>query len=201
VPCRAVVADCRYGASAACAGTLWGAGRPYVLAVRPSRGTGGPEDAAHPPEDAAREVPWTSAAQPGGWTRVERHCRDGPTQTWWAADLERAGYGPGAATRLVVATTDRRRGPPRARGMSSPTCRTRRPRPPRCRRSRQRTGRRSYACLGCASGWRTASHTTGIERARRLQVHGCVLSLKILPSCVEGYGWRKDPLAMALLAY
>jgi hypothetical protein len=103
---RAVVADCIYGASAACEGTLWGAGLPYVLAVRPSRGTWGPEDAAHTPEDAAREVPWTSASEPGGWTAVERRFRDGHTETWWAADLELAGYGPGGDTRLVAATTD-----------------------------------------------------------------------------------------------
>jgi hypothetical protein len=103
---RAVVADCIYGDSAAFAGTLWGAGLPYVLAVRPSRGTWGAEDAAHTPEEAAREVPWTSAEEPGGWTAVERHFRDGHSETWWAADLELAGYGPGGYTRLVVATTD-----------------------------------------------------------------------------------------------
>src|ERR671923_212545 len=83
VPFRAVVADCIYGDSAAFEGTLWGARLPYVLAVRPSRGTWGPEDAAHTPEDAAREVPWTSAQEPGGWTAVERHFRDGHTETWW----------------------------------------------------------------------------------------------------------------------
>lgn len=103
---RAVVADCIYGESAACEGTLWGARLPYVLAVRPSRGTWGPEDAAHTPEDAAREVPWTSAEEPGGWTAAERHFRDGHTETWWAADLDLAGYGPGGYTRLVAATTD-----------------------------------------------------------------------------------------------
>lgn len=103
---RAVVADCIYGESAAFEGTLWGARLPYVLAVRPSRGTWGPEDAAHTPEDAAREVPWTSAQEPGGWTAVERHFRDGHTETWWAADLELAGYRPSGYTRLVVATTD-----------------------------------------------------------------------------------------------
>ena len=106
LPFRAVVADCIYGQSAAFEGTLWDAGLPYVLAVRPSRGTWGPEDAAHTPQDAAREVPWTSAAEPGGWTRVERHFRDGHTETWWAADLELAGYRPSGYTRLVAATTD-----------------------------------------------------------------------------------------------
>jgi hypothetical protein len=106
VPFRAVVADSIYGESAAFEGELWGAGLPFVLALRPSHGTWGPEDAAHTPEDAAREVPWTSTEEPGGWTAVERRFRDGHTETWWAADLELAGYGPRGYTRLVAATTD-----------------------------------------------------------------------------------------------
>ena len=106
VPFRAVVADSIYGESAAFEGELWRAGVPYVLALRPSHGTWGPADAAHTPEDAAREVPWTSAEEPGGWTAVERRFRDGHTETWWAADLTLAGYGPGGYTRLVAATTD-----------------------------------------------------------------------------------------------
>jgi DDE superfamily endonuclease len=106
VPFRAVVADSIYGESAAFEGELWGAGVPYVLALRPSHGTWGPADAAHTPKDAAREVPWTSAEEPGGWTAVERRFRDGHTETWWATDLTLAGYGPGGSTRLVAATTD-----------------------------------------------------------------------------------------------
>jgi hypothetical protein len=106
VPFRAVVADSIYGESAAFEGELWRAGVPSVLALRPSHGTWGPADAAHTPEDAAREVPWTSAEEPGGWTAVERRFRAGHTATWWAADLTLAGYGPGGYTRLVAATTD-----------------------------------------------------------------------------------------------
>jgi len=37
---------------------------------------------------------------------VERRFRDGHTETWWAVDLELAGYRPGGYTRLVAATTD-----------------------------------------------------------------------------------------------
>jgi len=106
LPFRAVVADSVYGESAACEGALWGAGVPYVLALRPSRGTWGPADGPHTPQDAAWDVPWTSTEEPGGWTAVERRFRDGHTETWWAADLELAGYGPGRHTRLVAATTD-----------------------------------------------------------------------------------------------
>jgi hypothetical protein len=103
---RAVVADCIYGENATFEGSLWGAQLPYVLAVRPSRGSWGPEEAAHTPQEAAQEVPWTSPQEPGGWTAVERTFRDGHTATWWAADLQLAGYGPSGHTRLVAATTD-----------------------------------------------------------------------------------------------
>jgi SRSO17 transposase len=41
IPFRAVVADSIYGESAAFEGELWGAGVPYVLALRPSHGTWG----------------------------------------------------------------------------------------------------------------------------------------------------------------
>jgi DDE superfamily endonuclease len=103
---RAVVADCIYGENATFEGSLWGAQLPYVLAVRPSRGSWGPEAAAHTPQEAAQEVPWTSPEEPGGWTAVERRFRDGHRATWWAADLERAGYGPSRHTRLVAATSE-----------------------------------------------------------------------------------------------
>ena len=106
VPFRAVVADSVYGESAAFEGQLWGAALPYVLAVRPSRGSWGPAEGPHTPPDAARAVLWASPEEPGGWTKVERRFRDGHSEIWWAADLELAGYGPGRDTRLVAATTD-----------------------------------------------------------------------------------------------
>jgi len=37
---------------------------------------------------------------------VDRHFRDGHTETWWAADAHLSGYGPDTPCRLVVATTD-----------------------------------------------------------------------------------------------
>jgi hypothetical protein len=37
---------------------------------------------------------------------VERHFRDGHTETWWAADARLGGYGPDSPCRLIVATTD-----------------------------------------------------------------------------------------------
>ncbi|WP_405877887.1 hypothetical protein [Streptomyces sp. NBC_00005] len=49
---------------------------------------------------------WKNAGYPGDWTPVERHFRDGHTETWWAADARLGGYGPDSPCRLVVATTD-----------------------------------------------------------------------------------------------
>ncbi|MGH7745601.1 MAG: IS701 family transposase [Candidatus Dormibacteria bacterium] len=106
IPFEAVVADSVYGENPTFEAALWEVRVPYVLSVHPSRGSWGPVDAAHTPEDAAHDLRWTSAAEPGDWTAVERSFRDGHTETWWAADLRLAGYGPDQPTRLVVATTD-----------------------------------------------------------------------------------------------
>ena len=103
---RAVVADCLYGEHAEFVGALWEAELPFVLALRAKRGWWAPAEAAHTPEDAAREVPWAGPRRPGGWTAVVRHFRDGHRETWWAADVTLAGEGPDQPTRLVVATTD-----------------------------------------------------------------------------------------------
>jgi hypothetical protein len=103
---RAVVGDCLYGESAHFEGALWEAGLPYVLALRPSRGTWAPEEAAHTPEEAAREQRWGSPQDPEDWTPVVRRFRDGHTQAWWAAEPSLGGYSSSSPTRLVVATTD-----------------------------------------------------------------------------------------------
>jgi SRSO17 transposase len=105
-PFRAVVADCIYGESPDFTQALWAADVPYVLSLRPSRWTWGPADAAHTPREAAEELAWERAAQPGDWTRVVRRFRDGHEEVWWAADLRLAGWGPDNPARLVVATTD-----------------------------------------------------------------------------------------------
>jgi SRSO17 transposase len=106
LPFRAVVADCIYGESAAFEGELWEAGLPYVVALKPSRGTWAPEEDPHTPKEAAQERHWNGADDPQDWTPVIRRFRDGHTETWWAAELTLAGYGPDKPTRLVVATTD-----------------------------------------------------------------------------------------------
>jgi SRSO17 transposase len=105
---RAVVADCFYGDNDGFTEALGRAGVAYVLAVKPRKGVWAPEDEAHTPVEAARELGWTSPEQPGDWTAVTRRFRDGHIQTWWAADasLSAAGWGPDRRIRLVVATTD-----------------------------------------------------------------------------------------------
>jgi hypothetical protein len=106
LPFRAVVADCVYGESAAFEGALWAAGLPYVVALRPSKGSWAPAEDPHTPKEAAQELRWNRADDPQDWTPVVRPFRDGHTQTWWAAELTLAGCGPDQPTRLVVATTD-----------------------------------------------------------------------------------------------
>jgi len=57
---RAVVADCFYGENATFEGTLAAAGLPYVLALKSSSGIWAPAEAVHTPQEAARELRWTS---------------------------------------------------------------------------------------------------------------------------------------------
>jgi SRSO17 transposase len=106
VPFRAVVADCTYGESPAFEGALWEAGLPYVVALKPSRGTWALEEDPHTPKEAAQAVPWKGPDDPGEWVAGERRFRDGHTETWWAAELTLGGYGPDKTTRLVAVTTD-----------------------------------------------------------------------------------------------
>ncbi|WP_327669596.1 MULTISPECIES: IS701 family transposase [unclassified Streptomyces] len=104
--CRAVVADCAYSTSDDWYLALRDAGLPYVVALRPHRGTWARADEPHTPIDAARALTGTDPDHPGDWTAIERRFRDGHTETWWAADAHLGGYGPDGPCRLVVATTD-----------------------------------------------------------------------------------------------
>jgi hypothetical protein len=105
---RAVVADCFYGDNDSFCAALGAAKVAYVLAVKPRKGAWAPADEVHTPQEAARQLAWTSPQEPGDWTPITRRFRDGHTQTWWAAEgaLPAAGWGPGRRLRLVVATTD-----------------------------------------------------------------------------------------------
>jgi DDE superfamily endonuclease len=106
LPFRAVVADCFYGDNATFTGTLHRARLPYVLALKPHKGTWAPAQDPHTPIDAARVLAWNGPKEPGDWTAVLRHFRDGHTECWWAADATLVGWGPDRPRRLVVATTD-----------------------------------------------------------------------------------------------
>jgi hypothetical protein len=103
---RAVVADCAYGDNPGFTEALLAAKIPFVLALKPRKGTWAPAEQAHTPVEAAGELGWRSPRSPGRWRRVTRRFRDGHTQTWWAADAALGGWGPDRPLRLVVATTD-----------------------------------------------------------------------------------------------
>jgi hypothetical protein len=122
---RAVVADCFYGDNPGFTDALVAAKVPFVLALKPRKGTWAPADAAHTPTEAAGELGWRGARKPGQWRRIQRRFRDGHTETWWAADATLGGWGPQRRLRLVVATTD----PARLPGHSSWYLLTNLPRP------------------------------------------------------------------------
>jgi hypothetical protein len=103
---RAVVADCAYGDNPGFTDALTAADIPFVLALKPRKGTWAPADQAHTPTEAASELGWRNPSSPGRWRRVVRRFRDGHTETWWAADAQLSGWGPDRPLRLVVASTD-----------------------------------------------------------------------------------------------
>jgi SRSO17 transposase len=59
---RAVVADCAYGDNSGFTEALLAAKIPFVLALKPRRGTWAPADAAHTPVEAAAELGWRGPA-------------------------------------------------------------------------------------------------------------------------------------------
>ena len=101
---RAVVADCAYGDQDGFRGELAEAGLPFVMALKPRRGTWAYGADAHTPVDAARALAWNGPDDPGDWQPVVRTFRGGHAGTWWAADATLGWWGPDGARRLVVAT-------------------------------------------------------------------------------------------------
>jgi len=101
---RAVCADCAYGDQDGFRGELSGAGLPFVMALKPRRGTWAYGPDAHTPVDAARVLAWDGPGDPGEWHPVVRTFRDGHAETWWAADATLGWWGPDGARRLLVAT-------------------------------------------------------------------------------------------------
>jgi len=103
---RAVCADSAYGDQDGFRAELPEAGLPFVMALKPRRGTWAYGEAAHTPVDAARELAWGGPEDPGDWTAVTRAFRDGHTETWWAADASLGWWGPDGIRRLVAVTAD-----------------------------------------------------------------------------------------------
>ena len=103
---RAVVADCAYGDNPGFTQTLGAARIPFVLALKPRKGTWAPTEAAHTPTEAAGDLGWQGSSKPGRWRRVTRRFGDGHTETWWAADAQLGRWGPDRPLRLVIASTD-----------------------------------------------------------------------------------------------
>jgi hypothetical protein len=106
-----VVAASFYGDNPGFTDALLAAGVPFVLALKPRKGTWAPAEHAHTPVEAAGALGWRGPSRPGRWRRVARRFRDRHTETWWAADARLGGWGPDRPLRLVVATTDPRRLP------------------------------------------------------------------------------------------
>ena len=103
---RAVVADSAYGDQDGFRAELAEAGLPFVMALRPRRGTWARAADAHSPVEAARALAWDGPDDPGDWHPVVRRFRDGHAETWYAADATLGGWGPDGVRRLVVATAD-----------------------------------------------------------------------------------------------
>ena len=108
------VADSAYGDRDGFRGELAEAGLPFVMALKPRRGTWAYGPDAHTPVDSARVLAWTGPGDPGDWHPVTRAFRDGHTETWFAADATLGWWGPDGARRLVVATAGPGTLPPKA---------------------------------------------------------------------------------------
>src|SRR6266550_1083475 len=99
---RAVAADSAYGDQDGFRGELAEAGLPFVMALKPRRGTWAYGADAHTPVDAARALTWHGPDDSGDWQAVTRVFRGGRTETWFAADASLGWWGPDGARRLVA---------------------------------------------------------------------------------------------------
>ena len=74
------------------------------MALRPRRGTW-PAIRMRPGGRGPRAGPGRPE-DPGDWQAVTQVFRDGPAETWWAADATLGGWGPDDARRLTAVTAD-----------------------------------------------------------------------------------------------
>ena len=163
IPFRAVVADCFYGDNTGFVEALGAARVGFVLALKPRKGTWAPDDAAHTPVEAARELGWAGPGRPGPWRRVTRRFRDGHAETWWAADAKLGGWGPDRHHRLVVATTD-----PATLPKGSTWYLLTNLAGPAARRPRQAQLAEIVGPMGCVTGWSRRQAGQGRARLGRL---------------------------------
>src|SRR6266550_1003797 len=119
---RAVAADSAYGDQDGFRGELAEAGLPFVMALRPHRGTWARDADAHTPVDAARALAWDGPDDPGDWHPVTRTFRDGHTETWWAAEATLGGWGRTASGAWSWPPPTRAPCQIRPPGTWSPTC-------------------------------------------------------------------------------
>src|SRR5256886_8765078 len=86
---RAVCADSAYGDQDGFRGELAEAGLPFVMALKPRRGTWAYGPDAHTPVDAARALAWHGPDDPGDSQAGTRTFRDRHAETWYAAHATR----------------------------------------------------------------------------------------------------------------
>src|SRR6266545_311731 len=196
IPFRAVVADCAYGDNPGFTQALGAARAPFVLALKPRKGTWAPAEQAHSPTEAAGELGWRGPNRPGRWRRVQRGFRDGHTEAWWAGDAQLGGWGPQRPLRLVVATTD----PASLPGHSSWFLLTRRP-------DRGGAGpaciapHRDWADGRCRPGARAGGTATSRSRPRRYRRRawrGWLIPSVWLRRCWRGWSTSVPPPALRL---
>src|SRR5260370_722807 len=80
-PFRVVVADSAYGDQDGFRAELAEAGLPFVMALRPRRGTWARAADVHTPVEAARALAWDGPDDPGGWPAVRGQFRAGQAGT------------------------------------------------------------------------------------------------------------------------
>ena len=155
---RAVCADSAYGDQDGFRGELAEAGLPFVMALKPRRGTWAYGADAHTPVDAARELAWDGPDDPGDWHPVTRTFRDGHTETWYAADATLGWWGRTAPGAWWQPPPTRAPCRPRPPGTWSPTC----PGPAARARPTARTRPRAWprSCGSTASGTGSSKATS-----------------------------------------
>ncbi len=105
-PFRAVVADAFYGENETFHLGLHRLQVGFVVALKPSHAWWHPIDEVGSLQEVAAAAPWDGPTEPGAWTRVVRHFRDGHAEDWWALEVVARPYGPDKTHRAIVVTID-----------------------------------------------------------------------------------------------